>query len=1070
MPFEKRPLSNDDIITDMISEIKVEKTLLLGTLDGIIDDMKDMDVHEVDRAHNETNCIDPQLLLLQSNGQAEEDAELTEGDNKSVNNQAQHEVVEHDLNDCSTLDMTEPDTEIQNNGSKADLKKPQVNLPATTLSLSSSASDDLVQSMASPSASQLFERSFEFEDPFRLDIVRLDESDHDESDEQRSNDVNETTISYLDNGVMNRYSINDSIGDQVFPDSFRLSFSSNLDLTSPILGDQLTQEKRVTERKGGDNEVPINVDKKYDRSCQVPLSQLREDFESFDHFKKLSSRIIDTHTPTNSPTNSPTEHHTDTQHHIVSPNSPSKANSDEIDIISAVQSTKLSPTLSDSATVKPLLNESRIYELSQNVPGQLQYQTTQEDTGKRYRTFSSGSGLRLITSGSSIEHRIVSNGSRTAIESTTVLHRPTTVESLKSLAPAGLNGNQVSRLEQLENMRSSFNLKSNESLCKFQEDDRLTNQNLDELLTKVDIAKSEIASSNVLSSSITQGDQSTVYTGTSLLNILANDLARNFPSTSVPEPTKDYTELKNKDDWIKSLNSAFQIDEDLMGELQKMGALSTVQPDYDYVGNLTSDEQIKTEDEFEKNQNEKGTVILPQLHIKKRNITSGKSPLLTGVENHQPQSQSSETNKVLNNDKKTGFFSKLSARIASNSGNFNISNSKTTSAISQQSKQSLAKNGELGSAELRDSISSPGTVTAKLLEENGIKTYKSLKGDQMHFVETIESSKAAGVGDGYCGSQDLKVSTGIDLNIDPKDGDHNTFSSWKLNNRFMDFNFKYSVHRKKTIRKIFTSRSKESSTIEEKKIDQPNHASPPKFNDEKLAWKNSIFGKKKKTIKKRKISENISMDSGVSLEPFGPEHHPEFQGLEFTHQSKDFWSTETKDAKKIISMTNFKDKDAVGFTQISNGQQLSRDSDISLNSGDTLGSFLSEKLDRSKLISEYVKTPVPTNERSFSGFYRKRHLRLSFMKRNKTMGNLELNRRQSIIFAPTPEYFRSLDTRSPDGVVDQSHNIELKENENRREFKLQPQKSILQKPTYTKANSPKDKSFLDRLKSVYIRK
>ena len=135
-----------------------------------------------------------------------------------------------------------------------------------------------------------------------------------------------------------------------------------------------------------------------------------------------------------------------------------------------------------------------------------------------------------------------------------------------------------------------------------------------------------------------------------------------------------------------------------------------------------------------------------------------------------------------------------------------------------------------------------------------------------------------------------------------------------------------------------------------------------------------------------------------------------------------------------------------------------------MGTDDTLGSYLSEKLNPPKPLSEYVKTPIPTHERSGPSFLKtKNHRRLSFMNRSKSVGNMtEAEKIHSVRFAPSPDF--KLETKKSKGKEDESpEHYEDSYND----FSRQPQKSILQNQSGT---NQRGRSILHRLRSVYSKK
>lgn len=1036
MSEEKRPLSNDDIIMDLISEIKVEKTLLQSNIDEIVDDG--------------AGCIDPQLLSV-NNEELVEDGDLTEGGNDlevvHFAKVSENGDISKDGDD-STLDGTELDTALHFDGSNVDLKKPQILLPTTTLPLNNGlgnptnddGENDDDQSV-SPSVSELFEWSLQEEAPLRLDIVQYDESEPEfepESNEQPADSqFQEVLASQIDQNNSQRYHIDGSIGDQVFPDSFKISFSTNMNSNSSIGESILHRDGSLL---GQDSVLEEELNSV---SRGALMDDWNEDMGSLNQLKSIPTRRTVAYSKSNSPLEEPN------QDNIKPQTSTPKLKIDALDVISAVGSARSSPIFRDSGIINPQMMNSSFYKSFQEVQSEL---GVQQNRRVEIIVPLSDENPRIIFSGNT-EDKPISRGNSDISDGSDVLN-----SSFLPLSPCPKpppsSPTKAKNNEMLENpIQSSFNLKSDVAVV-FDEDDRLAVHSQHPNFEEENIPISEVLSAKFLDTSTAFRGDSSVYTGTSLLNILANDLGRNFPTTPIPEEPKDYAGLKNKEDWIKSLNSAFEIDEDLTQELEGMGV---IMPDIDQY----SESPSLIEESTSKPKSYKKAFTLSPLSIKKRNPPTAKSPPL----DHEPSSgnplQSAESNRPLSTEKITGFLNKLSARITSASGNFSKVNTRVTSPKFNQNTSYTDKNGdEITSAGvINEAMSPPGTLTAKLFEENGIGTKRLPITGQKHFVETIVSA----VGKTEKSSQPVSEEENNDEknreeSIDePK---HSTASNnWKPNNRFLDYASKSPLHRKKTIKKIFTSRSKESASTDHTKETRvpPSIAISDETSEGKLTWRNSIF-RKKSVFKNRSVSKDLSMDSGVSLEGFAAEYARE-KSLEVSQRLKEIMSTETADAKKIIEV-NLAIKSNQPYYEL----PITRDSEFSLGTDDTLGSYLSEKLNPPKPLSEYVKTPIPTHERSGPSFLKtKNHRRLSFMNRSKSVGNMtEAEKIHSVRFAPSPDF--KLETKKSKGKEDESpEHYEDSYND----FSRQPQKSILQNQSGT---NQRGRSILHRLRSVYSKK
>lgn len=1022
---KKRSLSNDDIITNMISEIKIEKTLFQN-VDDIFSDTEGKSEVGLD-------CIDPQLLQKVPDG----------------------------------LDVTETEQDDDTNASLA-----KDNVSTLTQKFNSAGNrtgfTDEDRQM-SPTVSELFNWSQLWDDPLKLSVVQLNKSDKEQD---------ESELSEIEDEVLNSISRDDSLGlemdqirssqykilsinsrgDQVFPDSFHISFSSGLDMDSP---NELEEEE-------DDREALLEV--------------VKRNFESYGHLKNNSPKVnpsIKTisKTPVNSSATTEKSKTLDLKNiedDII----------EEIDVISDVDESYSS---SPAGNIPPIISFTKYYTGTNSNPPVERSQ-------------------RFITLGSSVEELEPNRGTE-ILESTTTRTNSASRSSATNVVPETSELNERLNLKeenvkdnQLE-MKSSFALKSGESLV-IKEDDRISKTTgIHSISAGENQPPVDVLSYNILSFSPgTSQPPTEVYSGTSLINLLANDLGRNFPSTSDQEKTAPYADMKDKNDWIKSLDSAFEIDENLTAELEGMGKLissveSFVQTTPPHMqlsahneealpqmedkeqkeqtgkDNDKSKDNKEVQNSSKKNKITKEKVKSPlNVYQKKRNqkVQKSSSALLPANELPSPKSAASYT--TMNNERIASFFNRLSARINSSSNPALKSTSRVNSGKLNDGNENTGNEntdafGELQSDEQIscELLSSPGTVTAKLFEENGLETKNTLKQEQPHFVETIQSAKKIDK------PSDIKEQESKDeVNKESKEiSDAKTDPSyWKPNNRFMEHRGK-SVHRKATIKKIFTSRSKDSSSIKdssEVKDKQPPNSAISQASTTKPSWKRSIF---RKRSKRREVSRGFSMESGVSLEGFAAEYATK-QGLQDPELIDALSTTETRDAKKIVeTFTELDNHRNDGFIDISNGMPVTRDSMFS-GSDDTLNSVLSEKLNPPRPLSEYVPTPIP-RERSLSLFYKRKQLQLTFQKRNKSLDNAGHIQNQTIRFAPSPEVMTSRPRLTTSQTV-QDNNLPQVERNKIPELPstAQTQKSALQEQrdqVYHKKRGTR--AFFKRLKTIY---
>ncbi|CCH46034.1 hypothetical protein BN7_5622 [Wickerhamomyces ciferrii] len=481
---------------------------------------------------------------------------------------------------------------------------------------------------------------------------------------------------------------------------------------------------------------------------------------------------------------------------------------------------------------------------------------------------------------------------------------------------------------------------------------------------------------------------SAVYSGSSLINILANDFDKNFPDSSLNEQT--FENFKDKADWIKSLDSAFEIDDNISGELERM-----VNKVPSLKSHTSSDLQPNSSFSPKSASYSKGMKRAISQYNKKYGFKFTKST----TEKHEekeiepPTSPKSITS---NGGIGTGFLSKISTRINSVS--------RPSSAFINDNKKNNLDTEDGPEREIIDvvnpssevisniGISAPGTVTAKLFEDAGIHTKsKDTPKANRHFIEVIKTPSTTD-----------KSSQTLSANFKASTTETDTETSklsqnyWKTSNRFMDK--KNPIGRSRTIRKIFTARSKGSGSLKDASaqntLDSKVHDSE-QSNNVKSSWSNTLF--RGKTSRGKRIgSQHLSMDSGVSLDEYAGNFalNQEFEPPSETQ----VLSTETVDARRIIQMTNTTDATQSDFIDISNGYPVSRDSAFSDTSG-SMASSIHERLRTTKAVEDYTPTPIPGRQRSLSVLYRTRNLRFASLKRNRSLNNVDSIRDQTISFA-----------------------------------------------------------------------
>lgn len=1066
-------LSNDDIITDMISEIKIEKTLLRETknIDEVVAGNHGKYNGDNDAAggskDTQDDNIDPQLVA-KHNEKPEVDAQMVVTQNHSLEDinenieEVSFDQVEEEEEENSTWNITEPA-----------LSPPYVDHRTTTSQHEANHSDTEKNEENGDNVAN--NSIFSFDDnqgiSDRLAIVQLDESDeedmsHGDLGDGMKNFNLDSSATINDPNKKYEYNIGMNAGEQCkLPNSNSFSIGG-----VPV------------PRSGAVNLVDEMTDIDHDKSSPS------KEWKKIDSLKNEHSNQVDAQ-----------------YKGIDASQSNLNQNFDELNIISAMDS--------DHSSSMQVAQNNVTFSPSSSGGQNFTYNSATLPS----RGLSRGT-LRLITSGSSVEDRISSNhagvdipvgGTSKIPENEISILSPNAFHSNENV-PLNTSNFHQNRgdlfLEELEKIKSSFDLRSTESNF-YREDDRLFNsQTFDEghqspkgsqiLHNNNDHIPNSGHNNNAVSSS-----DSEPYSGSSMINILANNFNRGFPNSSLSEEPKGYSDLKDKDDWIKSLNSAFELDADFLNEIEEMN--NRLQEIDSYVDSSPHDLENLQQSEDEVVSGASATPGIPST-IKRKFSKARKTQDSADIGKIKPQSADSNISNF-QNDKQMGFFSRLSSRINSASGAFLKSSGRGNLEPNLDSHVADLLATDLTSNNL---ISPLGTLTAKLFEEeNGIEPKDAPREELRHFVETITSPTSSkspkslnilmnsktpknpkspkspkspkitlkklktynkGTLDNY--TYDDGEREDEEVNETSKLLDVTSRSYWRPNNRFMDFNSKKSIRRKDTIKKIFTSKSKDSAGT----VDNPPSSEPITRGEDngKLSWKKSIL-RRTSTFKKpvRPQSEDVSMDSGFSLSGFAAEYAR-------THtfdisESNEIFTTTTTDARKIIDLAVFDTEEThEGFLDISNEVPVTRDTQFSA-SDDTLGSYLQEKLNSPRSVAQYIPTPVPRG-RSFSLFYRKRHVPISIIKRNKSFDNTG-DRLQTIRFAPSPNIKRLsrdfFSNRRNSGSFDGTEEPQSPQSP---ESPLSPRSILKKKSSFTRkkkgSNIWNGKSLLKRWKSSRVKR
>lgn len=334
-----------------------------------------------------------------------------------------------------------------------------------------------------------------------------------------------------------------------------------------------------------------------------------------------------------------------------------------------------------------------------------------------------------------------------------------------------------------------------------------------------------------------------------------------------------------------------------------------------------------------------------------------------------------------------------------------------------------------------DGISEPGTLTAKLYEENGLTklvTKEDLHFDESHFIEKNGNTGKTDIEAQDLHEKSIEASLLGDFKQEPEDD-----NVWKVNNRFLA-----NRSRHKKVSKIFKS-NKDSA--EHGVFENNNSDLSDGYNDcssdqvleqpkEKLSWRKSLMRSSTFTRKKR-IKSDFSLDSGKSLQGYAAEYADEELKLP---KSSEILSNEAEDVQKIINSKNFNYNDTTIHSRVigANSSTEELDKEMTLNTSiapstnDSISTLLVAKLGTSRTLTEYIPTPLPTSnttkrkERAAHfikerlNFWSKKpkHFDDDLYDYNENSKNDESEsekdvksnvRKRTIRFAPSPQYFEN---------------------------------------------------------------